>query len=97
MAFSKQRNRVVVFRLTQDEYEDLKGACLERGQRTLSEFARSELLSAIRSDSIRNIIQTRFAEFERKLAELQMSIVQSTGGPSPMPQASTWQGAAEQD
>ena len=47
MPVLKRRNRVVVFRLTQDEYEDLKTVCAVRGARNISDFARSELLTAI--------------------------------------------------
>jgi hypothetical protein len=47
MPVLKPRNRVVVFRLTQDEYQELKTVSSVRGARNISDFARSELLSAI--------------------------------------------------
>jgi Mobilization protein NikA len=46
MSILKQRNRIVVFRLTDEEYESLKRASLRSG-RTLSDFTRSELLMRI--------------------------------------------------
>ena len=58
----KRRNRFVVFRLTQEEYEDLKSACVSRGARNLSDFARSELLLAVERDG---------SEVLQRLAELQ--------------------------
>ena len=53
MPVLKRRNRVVVFRLTQDEYEDLKTVCTVRGARNISDFARSELLTAIAITALR--------------------------------------------
>ncbi len=44
---AKLRNRVVVFRLTQEEYALLKQACTWRGGLSVSEFTRMELLTAI--------------------------------------------------
>jgi hypothetical protein len=74
MPFSNARNRVVVFRLSQEEYEGLKEACSERGARNLSEFTRSELLSLIRSESLDAGIQRRLSKVERRLAEVQGSV-----------------------
>jgi hypothetical protein len=47
MPVLKPRNRVVVFRLTQDEYQELKTISSVRGARNISDFARSQLLHAI--------------------------------------------------
>jgi hypothetical protein len=41
---TNRRDRIVVFRLSQDEYENLKAVSTRRGARTVSDFARSELL-----------------------------------------------------
>ena len=76
MTDSRSRNRLVVFRVTQEEYELLREACAERGGRNLSEFTRSELLSVLRSDSLGGVIERRFSEVERKLTGLQNSIGQ---------------------
>jgi hypothetical protein len=43
MAVTKPRNRVLIFRLTQDEYEALQIA--SSGARSLSEYARARLLA----------------------------------------------------
>jgi hypothetical protein len=45
MAINKPRNRVLIFRLSEDEYETLQAA--STGARSLSEFARGKLLSSI--------------------------------------------------
>ena len=45
MAVNKPRNRVLIFRLTQDEYQTLRTA--SSGARSLSEFARDKLLGSL--------------------------------------------------
>ena len=46
----KRRDRIVVFRLSQDEYEGLKAACAERGAASISSFARAEVLTSLNRD-----------------------------------------------
>jgi len=67
---SKQRNRVVVFRLSQEEYDSLKAACVAAGGRNVSEYTRSELLATIQSDSLHSFVQRRFVELDRRLVDL---------------------------
>lgn len=50
MAVNKPRNRTLIFRLTQDEYEILQAASL--GSRSLSDFARARLLGSLQSEPI---------------------------------------------
>lgn len=64
------RNRIVVFRLTQDEYNSLKSACIAAGGRNLSDYTRSELLTLVQSGSLGAIVQRRFFEIDRKLTDL---------------------------
>ena len=45
MAVNKPRNRILIFRLTQEEYEALQTA--SAGARSLSDFARSKLLTSL--------------------------------------------------
>ncbi len=47
MAVTKPRNRSLIFRLTQDEYEALQVASTDEGARSLSEFARVKLFGAL--------------------------------------------------
>jgi uncharacterized protein (DUF1778 family) len=58
----KRRDRIIVFRLTEDEHEDLKSASASHGARSVSDFARSELLQAVERDR---------SEVLQRLAELQ--------------------------
>jgi hypothetical protein len=70
MPLLKQRNRIVVFRLSQEEYDSLKAACAVAGGRSVSDYTRSELLACIQSDSIYSVVLRRFGELDRKLADL---------------------------
>ena len=70
-AAPKNRSRVVVFRVTQEEYQHLRSVCLERGGRNLSEFTRSELLAFLRGAGQSD---ERVGVLERRLASLQYSV-----------------------
>ena len=50
MAVLKPRKRVLIFRLTQDEYEALQSA--SSGARSLSDYARSKLLASVGAPKI---------------------------------------------
>ena len=45
MAVNKPRNRILIFRLTQEEYEVLQAA--SSGARSMSEFARAKLMGSL--------------------------------------------------
>lgn len=62
MAVTKPRNRIVIFRLTQEEYKLLESVSAAGGARSLSEFARSKVLRGNGEPSL--------AELEKKLDEL---------------------------
>lgn len=47
MAVIKPRNRLLIFRLTQEEYATLQAASSEKGARSLSEFARAQLFGSL--------------------------------------------------
>ena len=47
MSVTKPRNRLLIFRLTQEEYATLQTASSERGARSLSEFARAQLFGSL--------------------------------------------------
>jgi hypothetical protein len=66
MPVLKPRNRVVVFRLTQDEYQDLKAVSSVRGARNISDFARSELLHSIGHG--------RLSSVDQKLSNLESAL-----------------------
>lgn len=70
MAVLKPRNRVLIFRLTQDEYDNLQAACTGKGARSLSDFARSELLGAIGAE----LRPPSVSRVEEKLTELHAAV-----------------------
>ncbi|MDX2150474.1 MAG: hypothetical protein SFV54_07055 [Bryobacteraceae bacterium] len=51
MAVLKSRSRLVTFRLSTDEYEDLKRVCIEEGARSISDFARAAVLYRVQTRS----------------------------------------------
>lgn len=65
MAVSKPRNRVLIFRLTQEEYEALQSA--SAGARSLSEFARTKLFSALESPGV----GSQISELQSKIARIE--------------------------
>lgn len=75
MSTQKLRNRMVVFRLTQEEYDNLKEICSERGGRTLSDFTRSELMNLLGSESR---MERCFTDVRQRLSELQDAVSQLT-------------------
>ena len=46
MAVNNPRNRILIFRLTQGEYDALRTASSEKGARSLSDYARGKLLAS---------------------------------------------------
>jgi hypothetical protein len=70
MPILKRRNRIVVFRLSQDEYEGLKAACAERGAASISSFARAELLTSLD--------RNRTSDVSRALSNLETSVQRMT-------------------
>ena len=70
MPILKRRDRIVVFRLSQDEYEGLKAACAERGAASISSFARAELLTSLNRD--------RPSGVSRQLSNLESSMQRIT-------------------
>jgi hypothetical protein len=69
------RNRVVVFRLAEDEYRKLKDVSIRNGARNLSDFMRSELLAYIHSGTITEHLKSRFDSLEQRIEELQSTMV----------------------
>ena len=65
-----RKNRTVVFRLTQAEYDRVRLACDAAGARTLSEYTRSELLDGCETDSQGSTNLKRFHAIDEKLEEL---------------------------
>lgn len=65
MTFLKRRSRLLSFRVTPEEFDDLRAACLAKGARNVSDFARTALLQSCSST-------------ERRLAEIEAAIERNT-------------------
>jgi hypothetical protein len=62
MAVTKPRNKVLIFRLTQDEYQALQTA--SSGARSLSDFARTKLMRSLDEPAL-----------DRQLLELKSTVL----------------------
>lgn len=47
MSLGHQRSRLISFRVSQDEYDNVRNACLLLGSRSVSDFARIAVMRAI--------------------------------------------------
>jgi hypothetical protein len=65
MPVLKRRTRTVIFRLTEDEYDQLKTALVTHGARNVSDFARTELLKSVAGER---------QEMTQKLAQIESSV-----------------------
>ena len=83
MPISRPRNRLVYFRVSQDEYERYNHVCEATGSRSMSDLARSAMQSLVRNDSKQDdhitekltLIETLVNELNRKVNKLSLSIV----------------------
>lgn len=71
MAALNLRNRSVVFRVTEQEYNSLKSACQAAGRHSLSDYTRSQLLLKMQTNQADEIIGRRFLELDEKLTAIQ--------------------------
>ena len=68
----KVRARLVNFRVTDDEFQQLKLACDRQGERCLSAFARKVMLSAPEANT--QEFAGKLAELERRLSTVEVSL-----------------------
>jgi cell fate (sporulation/competence/biofilm development) regulator YlbF (YheA/YmcA/DUF963 family) len=69
------RNRVVFFRVTQEEYSKLQEVSKRNGARNLSDFVRSEILAYIHSGTVVEHLHRHFEALEQRIEELQSTTV----------------------
>jgi len=74
MPVFKPRDRIVIFRLTQDEYDSLIAVCQKRGARNLTDFTRSEVLASIARELQSHARAGESSELDEKLDSLQSEI-----------------------
>jgi hypothetical protein len=78
MNLFKNRTRLVSFRVTPDELENLRLACLLKGARNVSDFARNAVLEHTGPRAIQDEhLLGRFSALELKLSEIQSTLHQN--------------------
>lgn len=87
MAVLQNRSRLVTFRLSDQEYEQVRNTCREEGVRSLSEFARRAVLhqvalhgaSSVNFGDDLSALSLRLVELDQALEELRDRISQLVG------------------
>jgi hypothetical protein len=67
----RKRDRTLVFRLSQDEYESLLAATMQGGGRSVSDFIRTAVLSTIESGPDHKSTPSRLREIEQRVRRLE--------------------------
>jgi len=67
MAILKPRNRILIFRLTEDEYSNLQTACSTDGARSLSDFARTRLLGTITTEPAVSSVEQKLTDLQSQM------------------------------
>lgn len=68
------RNRIVVFRLSQAEYQLLREACERAGARSISDFTRCEVLDRLRLQAPAGGLDHRFASLQQQIEVIQFQL-----------------------
>jgi hypothetical protein len=74
MSMLQPRNRLVNFRLSEDEFERLKASCKSQGARSISDFARSSVLDRMEAPPNGPFGQGRLTQIDTKVSELEMRL-----------------------
>jgi hypothetical protein len=67
----RRRDRTLVFRLSQDEYESLLAATTQGGGRSVSDFIRTAVLSTIENGADHKSTPSRLREIEQRIRRLE--------------------------
>jgi hypothetical protein len=91
MSVLNPRNRLVNFRLSDEEFERLKNACAQFGARSISDFARGSVLDRIvDGPASASRPGERIVELDHKVSALEgqvsqlLNLIEATGGVSAM-------------
>ena len=79
MAITKPRNRVVLFRLTQEEFEEVQQACAGVGSRSVSEYARARILGLTETTSL-GTLENKLSDLSRAVTHL-TNLVETANAP----------------
>lgn len=85
MAVTKPRNRLVNFRVSEEEFQNLREACLSGGARSISDFARSAVLSTFDgAGHVEGVLKVRLSTIDQKMDDLDSSLRTLLGRLQPM-------------
>jgi hypothetical protein len=76
MSVLHPRNRLVNFRLSEDEFERLKSSCAIQGARSVSDFARTAVLERMQDGVHHGSSETRVHQLDHKVSELELRVGQ---------------------
>lgn len=77
MSVLNPRNRLVNFRLSEVEFERLKAACARQGARSISDFARTSVLSNLDEPlEVALHPHSRLSNLDHKVSELEIRVEQ---------------------
>ena len=79
MPVLRRRTRIVSFRISEEEYQDLVNLCAMRQARSLSDFARWATFSQFESKSQTNKPENTLREIYRKLGALDREVKRLAG------------------
>lgn len=81
MSVFKPKSRLVSFRLSEDEYDGLKNTCIILGVRSISDFARVAVSSAIgeRLKTPPNSLETKVMKLDESVGQLNGEVQQLRG------------------
>ncbi len=80
-----RRTRVVSFRVSEEEYQDLVNICLNRQARSLSDFARFVTLSQFKLDGSEAKGESALQQIHRKLGVIDRELRRLAGLIEPQP------------
>jgi len=71
MTAMRRRDRTMVFRLSQDEYESLLQATSQNGGRSVSDFIRTAVLATVENGMDHKSTSSRLRELEQRIRKLE--------------------------
>lgn len=103
MSVIRPRNRLVNFRLSEDEFDRLRSSCAQYGARSISDFARSSVLDRLeRPPDAEAEGEKRVHQLNHKVNELEfrvgqlINLVHATNQPiTPVPMAMAHEAAGQ--
>jgi hypothetical protein len=77
MVSLKPRNRLVNFRLTEEEYGKLAAVCAQKGSPSISDFTRAAILRTVELESrSEGALDARMTSLDARVAELEQELRQ---------------------